>query len=92
MAEATQYKFGLTELTTLLVKQQNIHEGRWMVVMELTFGASLMGVTADVSYPTALIQIPAVVLSRAPDGLLEGTPGLVDAAVVNPPNKGRAKA
>ena len=87
MAEATQFKFGLTEIATMLLKERRIHTGKWIATAEFTFGASLMGVTPDVSFPTAIIQVPNIILNVAPDSILEGTPGLVDAAMVNPAKK-----
>ena len=92
MAEASQYKFGLTEVAELLVKKQGLHEGMWMATVEITTGFSIMGPTAETSYPTALIQIPNIILSQAPANILPGTAGLVDAAGVNPRNKARVKA
>ena len=82
MAEPSQYKFELREVTEALLKRENIHEGVWMVAFELGFGASF-GQTNAEAKPGAIVQIQNVILSRA----AEPPPPanlLVDASVVNP--------
>jgi hypothetical protein len=83
MATPTQYTFDLTEATKALIKEQGIHEGKWVIAFEFTFGAGVFGATpADVA-PGGFMQIRRALLSQA------GEPPppahlIVDAAEVNP--------
>ena len=92
MAEATQFKFTLTELATILIKEQGIHEGMWIAAPEFSFGASMMGTSPEVSFPTAIVQMQGLILNAAPPGILPLTPGLIDAATVNPRPKKSPKS
>ena len=44
MATPTQYAFNLNEVATALIKQQNIHTGKWWVVFDFMLGAGVFGV------------------------------------------------
>jgi hypothetical protein len=44
------YNFELREATIALLKQQGIHEGRWLLSFEFQFGAGMMGPGCRTSY------------------------------------------
>jgi hypothetical protein len=85
MAEPTQFTFDLREVAELLVKQQGIHDGLWLVGFEFGFGVGNFGPNPAQSKPSAMVQITRVLLSKH-EG--EGAPPdlgyLIDAAKVNP--------
>jgi hypothetical protein len=83
MAEATQFSFDLSEVATTLIKQQNLHEGRWLLAFEFQLLAGMMGTSPSDAKPGAMIQISRVQLVRK-DNEPPDAPGLVDAAAVNP--------
>ena len=83
MAEVTQFSFELSEVTTTLIKQQNIHEGRWLLAFEFQLLAGMMGTSPSDAKPGAMIQILKVQLVRK-DNEPPDAPGLIDAATVNP--------
>jgi len=93
MAEPMQYAFELRELAELLVKRQELHEGRWVLGFEFGLGAGIMGgPTPEDAKPTALIQIGKIVLTKATENTPQGLPFIVDAAKINPgPGKRRKK-
>ena len=84
MAEATQFDCSFRELTTLLVKDRGIHEGRWMVAFEFSFVALNAGPSSSEIRPAAVIQINKAMLVRTPEGFPADSPIAVDASQVNP--------
>jgi hypothetical protein len=83
MAIPTQYSFDLDEVATALIKQGNIHEGKWWAVFEFNLGTGMFGQTPSDVLPGGFVQIKRVLLAQAgdpppPERLV------VDAAVVNP--------
>ena len=82
MPEATQYAFKNRELLEMLIKQADIHDGRW--VLSATFGFSVgnFGPTAQEMCPGGVVVLQAVGLIKAE----ESTPPemMMDAATVNP--------
>lgn len=84
MADSIQFDYSLRELTTLLVKDQGIHEGRWMVAFEFGFAAMNAGPIPSEIRPAAIVQINKAMLVRAPDGFPADSPLVVDASQVNP--------
>jgi len=70
------------ELAVLLMKNQGIHEGHWILSAMLTFGAINIGQTADGSdaLPAGFVALNGVRLERVPEPL----PFSVNAAEVNP--------
>jgi hypothetical protein len=69
------------ELLTLMIKDQNIHSGLWMITFEFQMGTTVAGATLDTAYPTAMVGVSRVGLQKTEvhvNGLC------VDAAVVNP--------
>jgi hypothetical protein len=82
MATPTQFGFDLKEVTKALIKEQNLHEGRWLVVLEFNFGAGLFGSSPTETLPSAFVQVKRVLLAQAEATTPEGL--VVDAAHVNP--------
>lgn len=80
MAEATQYTYKLKELTTLLLKNQGIHEGMWQILINFGLGAANVGANEADLAPAAIIPVLGIGIQRMPDK----TPLTVDAAEVNP--------
>lgn len=82
MPEPTQFSFTWAEVAELLVKQANLHEGRWVVVPEFGVNAGIIGQTTSNSKPGAAILLNSLQLIRAqadaPAALV------VDASIVNP--------
>lgn len=84
MAEPTQFAFNLSELATLLIRNQGIHEGRWMVAFEFGFAAANAGSSPSEIKPAAIVQITKAMLTRAPDAIPNESGLVVDASLVNP--------
>jgi hypothetical protein len=82
MAPPTQYDFELREVAAALVKQQDIHEGRWWAVFEFVLRSGVFGQTDAELLPGGLFQIKRIVLAH-PD-LSTPEQFVVDAAEVNP--------
>jgi hypothetical protein len=83
MAEQTQFSFDLKELTTALIKEQDLHEGTWLAGFDFAFGVGMIGPTPDDARPAAFVQVLKVNLVRQTLPLPH--PHLtVDAAEVNP--------
>lgn len=82
MAEVTQLFYSHQELVTVLLKERNIHEGHWMLIVNFGFGAINAGqddTGKDVS-PTAMVIVNKVGIQQVP----EATPFSVDASLANP--------
>ena len=80
MAEVTQYTYSHKDLVTLMVRDQDIHEGLWSLLINFGFGAANVGQSAETLAPAAVVQIGSIGLQRATDVNSIS----VDAAVVNP--------
>jgi hypothetical protein len=81
MAETAQIVFSHKEVVEALIKQQGIHEGRWMIMMQ--FGIQGMNVgkgSPQNLVPAALVPIVAIGLQKTD----QDTNLSVDAAEVNP--------
>jgi hypothetical protein len=83
VAAPTQYDFELREVAAALVRQQNIHEGKWWAVFEFVLRSGVFGQTNAELLPGGLFQIKKIVLAH-PD-LSTPEQFVVDAAEVNPP-------
>ena len=90
MAEASQFTFELSELTTLLIKEQSLHEGLWTVAFEFGLGAAILGPTPEQAKPSAIVSIMRVQLVRQPAE--QPNPLALDAAKVNPKGGGEVKS
>ena len=90
MAEAIQYMFDHQEVVELLLKKQGVHEGIWMLSLELVQAAATVpGPDGKSVFPAALSIVRRIGLKQhdgAPSNLT------VNAAEVNPlpsaPKKG----
>ncbi|MBC7767617.1 MAG: hypothetical protein H7124_02415 [Phycisphaerales bacterium] len=86
MPEVTQYTVSHREVLELIVKNLNIHEGKWMLVVNFGFTAANIGSGPEDALPTALVQVQKLVIQQAtPDA---PSALVVDAAEVNPDPKG----
>ena len=81
MADAAQqYVFTHKQLATMLVREQGIHEGLWVVQYTFGLAGTNVGPNADDLNPAAIVPILNIILGRAP----ERNALTVDAAEVNP--------
>jgi hypothetical protein len=83
MATPLQYGFDLAELTKALIKEQGIHDGKWMVAFEFSFGVGLFGVSPAEVAPGGFWQVKRALLVQPAEA---GSPAhlVLDAAEVNP--------
>jgi hypothetical protein len=89
MVEVSQYNFSFAELAEALIKRQSLHEGKWLIGVELTVNVGIMGTAPETSRPGAMLLANQVQLVRAIPG--QHPPHLiVDAAVVNPAKQTKA--
>ena len=84
MAEASQFTFGLKEVTAALIKELRLHEGKWVIAFEFGLGAGLFGMEASEVRPGAVVTVQNVQLARHPANI-PAHALVVDAAEVNPP-------
>jgi hypothetical protein len=85
MAEATQYMFDHKEVAELLVKQQGLHQGVWMLSLEIgQAAASVPAPDGKTFFPAAIAMVQRIGLKKH-----DGPPSnlTVDAAKVNPSPK-----
>jgi hypothetical protein len=82
MAEPTQYTFSWPEVAELLIKKQDIHEGKWMVALEFQINVGLMGIQPPAATPGVMALCNSVQLAKAQEQSPQNL--VVDAAVVNP--------
>lgn len=80
MAEATEFSFTYKEIVEALVKKQGLHEGIWMLNVEMGLQGANVGPDDNRLVPAALVPLVKMGIKRA-DKL---TSLSVDAAVVNP--------
>lgn len=82
MAEVARIEFKSKELVVLMLKDQKIHEGHWVLQAKFSFGAMNMGATEEGTdaIPSAIVGITGMGLELVPQPL----PFSVDAAEVNP--------
>jgi hypothetical protein len=82
MAETTQLMFSHKEVVTALLKEQDIHEGIWMLSVQFGMGAANVGADEESGElnPAAIIPVLKIGLQRS-DKLNSIS---VDAAVANP--------
>lgn len=83
MAEATQIMFRYKEIAEMFVKQADIHEGYWGVVVRFGIQAMNISLNSAEPVPTAIVPVLEIGLQRES----EMTPLAVDAAVINPAPK-----
>ncbi len=80
MAEAKQITFEYKELTEILLKQQDIHEGLWGIFLKFGIRGANIGPSPAEILPAAIVPVLEIGIQRfdKPSRLT------VDAAVVNP--------
>ena len=90
MPETNQYTFTHKELLELMIKQADLHEGRWVLQANFGFSAANVGPTEDQTVPSAIAALNHLGIQRATEGSPSGL--TLDAAEVNPaPTKRRAR-
>jgi hypothetical protein len=82
MADATQFTFSWAEITEILIKKQDLHEGEWMAGIEFTLNIGFMGATPAEARPGLMTLANSLQLTRAQPGAPPHM--IVDAAKVNP--------
>lgn len=82
MAEVKQIAYSNKDLLILLLKDQGVHEGHWVLGAQLTFTAMNIGHSPDGSdvSPAGVVGVTGVVIERVPEPL----PFSVNADEVNP--------
>ena len=82
MPEANQYTIKHRELVELIIKQCDVHEGKWMLVVGFGFAPGNFGPSNDQMSPGTVVAVNQIGITRGE----AGTPPelLVDAAEVNP--------
>jgi hypothetical protein len=82
MPDVEQYVFKYSEVIEALIKQANLHEGKWQLLMNFGLSAANIGPSPEEVVPGAAVGVLGIGLARAkPDS----PPGLVgDAATINP--------
>jgi len=84
MAEITQYSFSFSQVAEALIKQQNLHEGEWVVGVEFVLNVGAMGMNPETVRPGAMVLANQLQLVKAIPGQQHPPGFVVDAAVVNP--------
>jgi hypothetical protein len=84
MPETTRLSFNYREVLAALIKQADLHEGKWQLIMTFGLGAANMGPTETEVVPGAAVAVTGIGLQRA----TEQSPSALtaDAAEVNPPS------
>ena len=90
MPETTQIKFPFKELTAILIKAQDIHEGYWSVYAKFGINAINLSVNGAPAVPSAIVPLLEIGLTRESD--TEAGELAVNAAEVNPAPTGAKKA
>lgn len=82
MAEITQLEYKNKDLVVLMLKDQGIHEGDWVLQVKFAFSAMNIGQSDDGSdaSPAGIAAATGFAIARVPEPL----PFSVNAAEVNP--------
>ena len=83
----------LKSLTEVLIRHFDIHEGTYQLNLGFRIGVGGFAMDGDPEsnpLPGAMVGVESVSLSRISEGM--SAPNAVDAALVNPPSKPKAKA
>ncbi len=87
MPEAINYAFNHKEITELLIKKQDIHEGFWTIYIEFALTAANIAASPDDTnlLPAAIIPVKRIGIQRVdqPNQLT------IDAAKINPAKKAK---
>lgn len=81
MATATEFSFGLREVTAALLERQGIKSGKWRLKVEFDVSTGTVGEPSQEGRPGAMLQISRVQLVNVPDEMA-ADPLVVDASVV----------
>ncbi len=90
MVETTKFIYSNKELVVMMLKDQGIHEGNWVLAANLSFTAMNVGQLPDGSdaSPAGVVAVTGVLIERVPESL----PFSVNAAEANPkPKKAASK-
>ncbi|MCL6739882.1 hypothetical protein LZ518_01845 [Sphingomonas sp. RB56-2] len=85
MPTANQYSLSHRELTEIIIKHADVHEGKWMLMATFGFNAGNFGPSENDVLPGAVVAIQQLGIQRAEAGAPAGM--IVDAAEVNPKKK-----
>ncbi|MBB5348066.1 hypothetical protein JWG42_15590 [Desulfoprunum benzoelyticum] len=82
MADITRIEYTKKDLLTLMLKDQGIHEGHWVLGVKFIFTAMNIGQSPDGSdaSPASVAAVDTIHLERVPEPL----PFSVDAGEINP--------
>jgi len=79
MGEITSLTFTFQEIARLLIREQGITEGHWLIGINFSHTGINMSLDNRPTLPSIITQMTGLVLTRVP----EPTPLSVDAAAVN---------
>ena len=82
MVDVTQYVYKSKELTALIIKDREIHDGLWQLLVNFGMGATNIGPSEAEVAPAAIVTVQSIGIQRVP----QTGPLAVDAAEVNPPS------
>ena len=90
MVETTKIIYSNKELVVMMLKDQGIHDGNWVLAANLTFSAMNIGQLPDGSdaSPAGVVAVNGVLIERVPEPL----PFSVNAAEANPKPKPKKAA
>ncbi len=88
MPQVNQYVLNNKELLELIIKQTNVHEGRWMLMATFGIAPGNYGPTLEQMTPGVAVGISNVGIQRADSNTSKKM--TLDAAVVNPAPKAKA--
>ena len=81
MPETQQITFSDREIVEMLIKNQNIHDGYWGIIIGFGLGAGTLPAPPNGHpVPSAIVQIQKIGIQRSD----KPNPGTIDAAKVNP--------
>jgi len=83
MPEINQYTFSVKELTEILIKNADIHEGSWMLSVGMGFSAINIG-PEGAHRPAGIVIFDAVGIQRVQEGETPPPELVVNATSVNP--------
>lgn len=75
-----QMTYSLPELTALLVKHKDFHEGHYELAIEIQIGVGVVGPDPETALPGAVVGFKSIGIRKVD----AANPLTVDAAVVNP--------
>lgn len=84
MPEANQIIWTHKELITLMVKAANIHEGRWMLVINYGMSPGNFGPSDAEISPGMIVAVTGLGIQRELSGQTAPSTLVVDAAEINP--------